>query len=107
MTQAAAIKPSHRREEAVIGGPGSDGVYRWSYSLGCARDSAGGWITRLVKEVPGVAGMTFEADNFDHAFRRALAISEDMADATGQLRDGVLVTLTEYDNLADIGIDAD
>jgi hypothetical protein len=72
-----------------------------------ARDVEGGVIVSLLQEVPGIAGMTFEADNFDHAFRRALAIAEDMAEATGHFRDGVLVTLTECDSLADIGIDAD
>ena len=61
----------------------------------------------MTQKVPGIAGMTFEADNFAHAFRRAVAIAEDMASATGHLAEGVRLTLTEYDNLADIGIDAD
>jgi hypothetical protein len=61
----------------------------------------------MTEKVPGIAGMTFEADDFDHAFRRAVAIAEDMASATGHLVEGVRVTLTECDTLADIGIDAD
>jgi hypothetical protein len=106
MPQAAATNRPHQRREAVIGGAG-DRRPRWSYALGCAHDVEGGVIVSLLQEVPGIAGMTFEADDFDHAFRRALVIAEDMAEATGHLRDGVLVTLTEYDSLAEIGVDAD
>jgi hypothetical protein len=63
-------------------------------------------IVRLIEEVPGI-GITFEAHDFEDAFERAMDISYDMAELAGHLADGVLVSLTECESLADLGIDAD
>jgi len=52
-------------------------------------------------------GIAFEADSYDNAFARALAISKDVADEAGHLSEGVTVSLTEFGGLAEIGIDAD
>lgn len=112
MTDIAALertlpKPRHRWRGAIVGGrPGPDGkpTATRAYPLGCAPDPEGGVLVTLVEEVPGI-GITFEADDFDHAFSRAVVIGEDMADAAGHLADGVLVSLVERDNLADLGVD--
>jgi len=97
----------HRWRAGIVGGrAGSDGkpTAARSYSLGCAPDPEGGLLVTLLEEVPGIA-ITFEADDFDHAFARALVIAEDMADAAGHLADGVVVSLLERDNLAELGVD--
>ena len=103
---AQVTNPPRERRETVIGGPGNR-IYRWSYPLGCAPDADGGLIISLMQDVPGIAGMIFEADDFDHAFRRAVLIAEDMAEATGHLQEGVLVSLIKCDSLGEIGVDAD
>jgi len=93
---------------AIVGGrPGPDGkpTAAREYRLGCAWDDDT-LIVSLIDEVPGVA-MTFEAEDFDRAFARALAIAEDMAELSGHLPDGVLVSLTECRSLAEIGVEAD
>jgi hypothetical protein len=98
---------SHRWRAAIVGGrPGPDGKPTASraYALGCAPDPEGGVIVTLIEEVPGV-GITFEADDFDHAFSRAVEIGSNMAEASGHFADGVLVSLIERDSLAELGID--
>jgi hypothetical protein len=87
----------HRWRAGIVGGRiGPDGkpTAARSYPLGCAPDPEGGLLVRLIEEVPGIA-ITFEADDFDQAFARALVISEDMADAAGHLADGVVVSVVE------------
>jgi hypothetical protein len=111
MTRAAARRVDRfepRWRAAIIGGPtGADGkrTAAREYRLGCAWDDDT-LIVTLIEEVPGVA-ITFEAEDFDQAFTRALAISEDMAELSGHLADGVLVSLAERGSLAEIGIAAD
>jgi hypothetical protein len=95
---------------AVVGGalgPGGRPVAQRRYTLGVAPDPDGGYIAALIEAVPGVAGMTFEASDFEQAFARALVIGEDLAAAAGHLDDGVLVSLTPFDTLAEIGVDTD
>ncbi|HZU89494.1 MAG TPA: hypothetical protein VE993_09580 [Stellaceae bacterium] len=98
------FKPRWRA--AIIGAPtGADGqrTAAREYRLGCAWDEDM-LIVTLIAEVPGVA-ITFEAEDFDQAFARALAISEDMAELSGHLADGVLVSLAERGSLAEIGVE--
>ena len=102
--------PGQRRRwrAAIVGGrPGPDAkpMATRAYPLGCAPDpEGGGLVVTLIEDVPGI-GITFEADDFDHAFARAVVIGEDMAEAAGHLAEGVLVSLIERDNLAELGID--
>ncbi len=109
MVAAAAIRPEKPvRRAAIIGGqagPHGTRTATREYRLGCAIDDDM-LIVTLMEDVPGVA-ITFEAENFDRAFERALAISEEMADLAGHLADGVLVSLVLRGSLADIGVDAD
>ena len=105
--QGALSSTPHRWRAGIVGGRiGPDGKLTAirSYSLGCAPDPEGGFLVSLIEEVPDIA-ITFEADDFDQAFARALVIAEDMADAAGHLADGVVVSLLELDSLADLGID--
>ncbi|GEM_PF-5989550 len=97
-----------RWKAVIIGGAaGLDGkmTAARAYRLGCA-DDAGTLIVSLIDDVPGVS-ITFEAENFDHAFARAVEIGTDMADLSGHLPEGVLISLVECESLADIGVDAD
>ena len=111
MTDSATLEqtlatPGYRWRGAIVGGgPGPDGkpTAARAYPLGCAPDPEGGVVVTLIQDVPGIE-ITFEANDFDHAFARALTIGEDMADAAGHLADGVLVSLVERGSLADLGI---
>jgi hypothetical protein len=109
MTIAAALKQDARRHlAAIVGGqPGPNGTHTATheYRLGCAWDGDT-LLVNLIEDVPGI-GIAFEARSFDRAFERALAIGEDVADEAGHLSDGVLVSLTAFGSLAEIGIDAD
>ncbi|HLY58243.1 MAG TPA: hypothetical protein VKS60_21965 [Stellaceae bacterium] len=103
-------RPGAHFRAAIVGGvpgPGGRPVAQHRYPLGIAPDPEGGYIVSLLEDVPDVAGMTFEARDFEHAFARALAIAEDMAAASGRLGEGVLVSLSPRATLAEIGIDAD
>jgi hypothetical protein len=106
ISQAPSAR-GHRWRAGIVGGrAGSDGkpTAARSYSLGCAPNPEGGPLVTLIEEAPGIA-VTFEADDFDQAFARALVIAEDMADAAGHLADGVVVSLVESGSLAELGID--
>ena len=97
----------HRYLAGIVGGRSKGGrtVARHAYRLGAAwlpDDNL--YIITLIEDVPGI-GITFEANSFEDAFERALAISEDMADVSGHLEDGVSVSVQEVDRLSDIGID--
>src|SRR4029077_14803306 len=84
------------RRETIIGGqPGPHGARTAAreYRLGCAADDDT-LIVTLIEDVPGIA-ITFEADSFDHAFQRAVQISQEMADLAGHLAEGVLVSLVQ------------
>jgi hypothetical protein len=109
MAEAAALRREQaERRAAIIGGqPGPRGLCtaKHEYRLGCAWDGDM-LLVNLIEDVPGV-GIAFEAKSFDHAFERALAISEDVADVAGHLAEGVLVSLAEFDSLGAIGIDAE
>jgi hypothetical protein len=111
MAGTAAHRPDQfepRWRAAIIGGrlgPDRKHTAAREYRLGCAWDD-GTLIISLIEEVPGVA-ITFEAEDFDRAFARALVIGEDMAELSGHLADGVLVSLVECKSLAEIGVDAD
>src|SRR3954452_20914745 len=109
-TTTAAVRQSPRRRlaETIGGGAGRKRARtaKHEYRLGCAWDGD----TLLVSILNGNevnVGIAFQADRYDAAFERALAIVEDVADEAGHLADGVLVSLTEFDSLAEIGIDAD
>jgi len=110
MTTAAAIKLGHRRRlAAIVGGrlgPKGMRTAKYEYRLGCAWDGDTLLVSILNGDEANI-GIAFEADSFDHAFIRALAISEEVADEAGHLADGVLVLLSEFGSLAEIGIDAD
>ena len=104
--RSARLEPRWRA--AIVGGqPGPDGkrTAAREYRLGCVRDG-GTLIVSLIEDVPGIA-ITFEAADFDEAFARALAIGEDMAELSGQLADGVLISVAECSTLAEIGVEAD
>ena len=79
---------------------------KYEYRLGCAWDGDTLLVSILNGDEVNV-GIAFEADSYDNAFARALAISKDVADETGHLSDGVTVSLTEFGSLAEIGINAD
>jgi hypothetical protein len=103
-----AVRNIGQQRTAIIGGrPGSHGARTAArdYRLGCAWDDEI-LIVLLIEDVPGIA-ITFEAENFDQAFARALQISEDMAELAGHLADGVQVSLVECGSLAEIGIDTE
>ena len=109
-TTTAAVRQSPRRRlaETIGGGSGRKRARtaKYEYRLGCAWDGD----TLLVSNLNGDEvndGIAFEADSYDNAIARALAISKDVADETGHLSDGVTVSLTEFGSLAEIGIDAD
>src|SRR3954463_12455198 len=110
MTTAAAMKPGCRYHlSAIIGGrlgPKGTRTARHEYRLCCAWGGKKLLVSILNGDEANV-GIAFEADSYDAAFERALSISEDVADETGYLSDGVLVSLTEFGSLAEIGIDAD
>lgn len=99
---------THRWRAAIVGGRlGPDGkpIALRAYRLGCAMDpECGRLIVTMIEDVPGI-GITFEADDFDHAFSRALVIGQDMAEAAGHLDDGVVISLGECDSLAELGIE--
>ena len=102
----AAVRNVRQQRTAIIGGrPGPHGVHAAAreYRLGCAWDGEI-LIVSMIEDVPGI-GITFEAENFDQAFTRALQISEDMAELAGHLADGVRVSLVECGSLTEIGID--
>jgi hypothetical protein len=108
-TTAAPRQHQRRHLAATIGG----GVGRkrartakYEYRLGCAWDDDTLLVSILNGDEVNV-GIAFEADSYDNAFARALAISKDVADEAGHLSEGVTVSLTEFGGLAEIGIDAD
>src|SRR3954468_15410029 len=104
MAWASALRrydfPPQRRARIIGTARDRNGnpIAAWEYRLGCARDGDD-MIVRLIEEVPSVE-ITFEAHNFEDAFERAIDISYDMAELTGHLEDGVLVSLTECESLA-------
>ncbi len=96
------------RRAAIIGGrsgPHGTRTATREYRLGCAVDDDT-LIVTMIENVPGIA-ITFEAENFDRAFERALEITEEVADLAGHLADGVLVSLVLRGSLAEIGVDAE
>ena len=110
MAAAVAIRhdePAARRAAIIGGRSGRHGTRTATreYRLACAVDDDT-LIVTLIEDVPGIA-ITFEAENFDRAFERALEISEEMADLAGHLADGVLVSLVQRASLGEIGIDAE
>ncbi len=111
MAGASALRQGHfqpQRKARVIGTArernGSPTAAR-EYKLGCAWDGDN-LVVRLIEDVPGV-GITFEAYSFDHAFERAVDIASDMAELSGHLADGVLVSLIECESLDQLGLDPD
>jgi hypothetical protein len=101
-----ALRNVRQQRAAIIGGrPGPHGtrIAAREYRLGCAWDDET-LIVSLIEDVPGIA-ITFEAENFDQAFTRALQISGDMAELAGHFADGVHLSLVECGTLAEIGID--
>ena len=109
-TTTAAVRQSPRRRlaETIGGGSGRKRARtaKYEYRLGCAWDGDTLLVSILNGDEVNV-GIAFEADSYDNAFARALAISKDVADETGHLSDGVTVSLTEFGSLVEIGIDAD
>ena len=108
-TTTAAVRQSPRRRlaETIGGGSGRKRAHpKYEYRLGCAWDGDTLLVSILNGDEVNV-GIAFEADSYDNAFARALAISKDVADEAGHLSDGVTVSLTEFGSLAEIGIDAD
>lgn len=110
MAWASALRrDDHPKQRARIIGTAHDSngnaIASHEYRLGCAWDGDE-MIVRLIEDVPGI-GITFEARDFEAAFERAMDIAYDMAELAGHLSDGVLVSLTECENLADLGLDAD
>ena len=109
MTEATAVRrDSTPRRAAIIGGregPRGSRTATREYRLGCAWDGDA-LLVAMLEDLPDVA-IAFEARDFDHAFERALAIGEDMAEVSGHLADGVLVSLTQCGSLAEIGIETD
>jgi hypothetical protein len=106
--QAALKQDARRHYAAIVGGfalPSGARFATREYRLGCAWDGDA-LLVALLDELPDV-GIAFEARDFDHAFERAVAISEDVAEVAGHLKDGVVVSLIECDSLEEIGIDAD
>jgi hypothetical protein len=104
---ALSTRTAPRWRAAIIGGQaGPDGkpTATREYRLGCVADDDM-LIVSMLDDVSDVK-ITFEADNFDHAFARAVDISTDMAELADHLSQGVLVSLVECESLADIGIDA-
>ncbi len=110
MTGSATATLGLRRHlAAIIGGrpgPGGTCTAKHEYRLGCAWEDDTLLVVLLNGDQVNV-GIAFQADRYDAAFARALAIAEDVADEAGHLSDGVLVSLTEFNSLAEIGIDAD
>ena len=109
MAGHAALRQDDRRHyAAIIGGyalPSGARIATREYRLGCAWDG-NTLIVALLDEQPDV-GIAFQAQDFDHAFERALAISEDVAEVAGHLSDGVVVSLVECNTLEEIGVEAD
>ena len=109
-TTTAAVRQSPRRRlaETIGGGAGRKRARtaKYEYRLGCAWDGDTLLVSILNGDEVNV-GIAFEADSYDNAFARAVAISKDVADEAGHLSDGVTVSLTEFGSLAEIGIDAD
>jgi hypothetical protein len=108
MRTTAAVKQSPRHLAATIGretGRKRARTAKYEYRLGCAWDGDTLLVSILNGDEVNV-GIAFEADSYDNAFARALAISKDVADEAGHLSDGVTVSLTEFGSLAEIGIDA-
>ena len=82
MTSAATLQQDNPRHlAAIIGGqigPRGTRTAMHEYRLGCARDGEMLLVAILNGEKANL-GIAFEARDFDQAFERALAISEDMA----------------------------
>lgn len=109
MSEPTVSLMTGRHLAAIIGGrPGPKGTRtaRHEYRLGCAWDGSTLLVSILNGDEANV-GIAFQADSFDDAFERALTVGEDTAEVAGHIPDGVLVSLTEFGSLAEIGIDAD
>lgn len=101
---------AHRQLASIVGGrttPDGRVVASHRYRLGMApAPDSDVYIVRLIGTLDKVA-ITFEARDFEHAFRRALEISQDMAEVAGHLSDGVVVSVEECDSIRDLGISED
>jgi hypothetical protein len=112
VTRRTAAAPKQRQRQhlaaTISGEAGRKRAHtaKYEYRLGCAWDGDTLLVSILNGDEVNV-GIAFEADSYDNAFARALAISKDVADEAGHLSDGVTVSLTEFGSLAEIGIDAD